>query len=516
MNYGQNMYPGQAQQHAAQQPNQQGYPGQQQPPQYGAPPAQQIPPQAAQAPHHGQQNPGGYPNQGQGQYGAPQGPQQAQPPTYYMPDDQATQDAYARVPAGFGTGPQFVRVLGPRGETDWSSVPVGYKGHEYIRLLPLKQQGQPLFVESKTQFYKSRKYPKGKMLGFAGEDSLFMRAIGEAARSNDPRLQKIATEFGRVKSQYLYNVVMLGRPESHLQQDNSMRPFILAAGRQLHRDIGQLAEHRGGISRMVDIHNGHPLKLIKTKHGPELMNVEYTIIDDAPQPLDPYFYPCISNAWDLQAQVKPATEEEMLEAIRELNLPMPQTQTHATVPTDVGHNVAYQPNPNPPHNNPYAAQAPGQSQGPAYGQMGQFNAQQGFPPAQSGQAIQGLPAGQAGQYGGGGHGGAGFGGAGAAPGGGFNSAAHVAHNPPVTQNPPPAYGAQQGNPVVEHPPSMHAFAGPPPAQSQGHSGTPPPVYQGQQGQQFAAPPPPAQTPPAVSSGNAPATPYPMQGSDVPF
>jgi len=367
------------------------YPAQSQPPQYPAQPqgyqqAYQAPqgaPQQLYAPQqYQQQAPSAYAQQAppQAAYGASQQAPQAQQQAYqhaasYDVDDAAVAAAYQNTSApgaGRGPTPQFLKIPGPRGQQTWdASVPLQYSNYVIIRILGPSAPGKPIFVESKTHFYKSHKYPKGRVLGYQGENSLFMQAIAEAARSNEARLQKIATEFGRVRWQYFYNVLDLSHPESHYGQDGVMRPYLLSAGRQLHRDIGNLSDHRGGISRIVSNEHGRAIRYTKTKNGPEPMNVEYDVRDEDPSPLHPYFYPATHNMWDLEAQIQNPTQDEVLEAIRELNLPMPAMgQSFGQVPSTYqqqAQSMAYSPNPNPPYQNPYPAQYATQGAPPAAG-----------------------------------------------------------------------------------------------------------------------------------------------------
>jgi len=195
------------------------------------------------------------------------------------------------------------------------------------------------------------------VLGYAGEDSLWMQAVHLGMQHPDPRIQEIANNYGRVRRQWLYNVVDLSNPTTHYGQDGIMRPFILGAGSTLQKDIGILADTRGGISKLVHPISGRPLRYMKKKTGPEEMNVEYGVLDLDPAPLNQYFFPVMEKLWDLEAQTKAAMPEEMMRAIQEIGLPMPATgQSFGQVPQ------SYNPNPAPAWGNPYAQpqQAPPQ------------------------------------------------------------------------------------------------------------------------------------------------------------
>ncbi|UCF48606.1 MAG: hypothetical protein JSU89_15805 [Myxococcales bacterium] len=433
---------------------------------YQYPPAGQMPAQAPQQPYpqYAQQQPQGAP------------PSNGGMPGWHEANDEQARQAYATAAASvgnFGPNPQFLKIPGPRGQLVWdNSVPQGYSANCVIRVMPPWAQGKTVFVESKTIFYKSHKYPRGRVLGYQGEDSLFMQAIQRAADSGDERLQRVAADYGRVRTQYLYNVIDLSHPDSHTGQDGVMRPYLLGAGRQLHRDIGDLVEARGGINRIVSPVAGRPVRYTKTKTGPEPMNVEYGVIDLEPQELHSYFHPILQNLWDLEAQIPVPTQDDVLEAIRELGLPDPR-QTMAQVPGQMAgappqsYGMSYQPDPNPPHGSPYQAQAappqtwaqqpPGPPQQPA-----------GAPPAPvpfAESQMQQQPAQ-----------------------GGWGAPVNpAAMGQPAA--PPPAQGA---------PPQQWAGAAAPPPPAM-----PPAQQQAQQWGGTAAPPPmPTQQPPPVTSGQA--------------
>jgi len=408
-------------------------------------------------------------------YGPPQGypqmPQQGYPqqpampagpmPQFYEANDAQASQGFqqaAQAAAQFGPNPQFLRVPGPRGQTKWDgSVPVGWQGELTIHLMPPSAAGKQVFVEAKSHFYKSAAHPRGAVLGYAGEDSLWMQAIHMGMQNPDPSIQKMANDYGRVRRQWLYNAVDLSNPTTHYGQDGVMRPFILGAGSTLQADIGRLADTRGGISKLVHPVSGRPLRYMKKKTGVEEMNVEYGVLDLDPQPLNPYFYPALEHLWDLEAQAKVAAQEEMVKAIQELGLPMPATgQAFAQVPQ------SYNPSPNPAWPNPYPQQVP--VVGPSMGlQYPQQQAQAGWgPPAPM--MAPGAPMPQqpmGGQWG--------------AP-------------PP----PPPPMGSQQMPQFAAPPP-------PPPVSSQspmaGAPMPPPPMPMGPPMMQ----PPPPMAPPPVSS-----------------
>ena len=110
--------------------------------------------------------------------------------------------------------------------------------------------------EIKSHFFKSAQHPRGQALPYQGEDSLYMQAIRAGLNSPDPRLREAAQNWGKVRKQFLYNVLDLSNPSTHYGQDGIMRSFILGCGATVHGDIGVLAANRGGMSRVVNIQKG--------------------------------------------------------------------------------------------------------------------------------------------------------------------------------------------------------------------------------------------------------------------
>lgn len=433
----------------------------------------QAPPQG-QYPQYQQQYPQQqYPQQAPQQ---PQAPMAGDMPQWHEANDEATRQAFATAAqnSNFGPQPQFLKIPGPRGQQTWDhTVLQGFSASCVLRFLPPWADRKPVFVESKTIFYKSHKYPRGRVLGYQGDDSLYMQAIQRAANSGDARLQQVATDYGRVRTQYLYNVADLTHPDSHTGEDGVMRPYILSVGRQLQGDIGKLVEARGGINRIVNPVSGRPIRYTKTKTGPEPMNVAYGVIDLEPAELHPYFRPILSNLWDLEAQIPNPTQDDVLEAMRELGLPDPR-QTMGQVPQ--GYQMSYQPDPNPPHPSPYQAQgqmappqAPAAPVGAAPAPVAPvpYGAQQ-QPPAAAQAPMQ------------------------------YFQQPDPTYAPVQYQQPAPAPGPSAGYGV---PPAEAAMplAGQPPPQP-GMQPPPPPMPQTAMGP--AAPPVPQTQPPPVSSGTA--------------
>jgi len=190
---------------------------------------------------------------------------------------------------------------------------------------------------------------------------------------------------GRVRRQFLYNVVDVGNPATHYGQDGIMKPFVLAAGAQLQADIGRLANVRGGISKLCHVEQGRDLIVSKKKTGPEERNVEWGMLDMDPGPLVQSLWPTLQVLWDLETLHKAPTMEEVLGYIRELGLPMPSLGgSFGQVPQ------GFNPNPSAPYPSPYGQMpmmGPPPSmmpQGMPYQQMQMPMAPQGNPFPQQG------------------------------------------------------------------------------------------------------------------------------------
>lgn len=334
---------------------------------YPAPPAYPpqptpYPPPAMPPPPMGMppQPPGAMPMQGMP-------PQAAGPlPSYYIPDEQTVQagyqvarDSLARMSDG-GQRAQFVKFLGPTGETKWASVHPGYVANLPVYILPARpaQPGQPpsnIYIESASHFWKSMSRPQGMTIQCPGPDKCLICAARQAGLAHpDPQVQKRAKDFARVRTQYLYQVVLLQYPAAHLGKDGVMRPQILGAGKKLHTAIGDLIKNRG-IARIVDPMHGRPIMLKKAKTGREERDVDYGALDLEPAPLPQMFYPALQNMFDLHEFVKPPSQEDMMRAVQDMGLPMPGMPQQSAM---------FQPAPVAPWANPYQQpQQPMQFQG---------------------------------------------------------------------------------------------------------------------------------------------------------
>lgn len=351
-------------------------------------PPQGFPPN--QAPQGYPQQPQGYPQQpAQGQpQGAPGGYPMQQPvgaPMFAI-NEQATREGFEQAERDLkskgGTFAQFLRFPGPTGEVKWGQdVRVGFESRLLVRICPPWNEKGLVWVKSMTHFYKSAQNPRGANIVCTGPDCKVCAAAHSAMA--DPQLEKKAQEWGRVRTQYLYNVINLSQRALHVYQDGIYRPLIFTMGAQLHGDMKRLVDARGGMASIADVQQGRPLWFSKKKTGMEQMNVEYGLIDAEPQPLDQSFYPILQNLWNLDEQVKAPSEEDVVKAITEMGLPVPGSGgSFGQVP------ASYNPQPNPPYPNPYPGQAPGMAPAPQGYQQPQ---PQGYPAAPQGQPQQQPP-----------------------------------------------------------------------------------------------------------------------------
>lgn len=301
---------------------QQPYQGQQQP-QY---PQQGVPQYPMQQPYleHLMQVVGtvGTPNVMPGmiqQYQAPQPPMLQSIPQYFRPDEQAMLQSYqqARMDLNSGSGYKFVKFLGPNGEDKWSGVPINYTAIIRAMLLPPWAQGKHIFAISKSHFWKSATKPQGGSIACPGSQTCkICQAKVQALDSGNAVLQKKAKDFGRVRTQYFYQVALLDNIQAHIE--NNMAPYILGAGANLHSDIGNLIEDKS-IS-IFDPQNGRPLRLKKTKTGNGIMDVEYKVTDEDPSPLPQVLWALLNNLIDLEKVNKMPTDQEMMEAVQDMGL----------------------------------------------------------------------------------------------------------------------------------------------------------------------------------------------------
>ena len=292
----------------------QGGPGPQQPqPQYQQQPIQPqgYPPQQPmyQQPVMSQ----GYPQQPAMQ----QQPMLAQMPQYHMPAQDMAQ-AFQQTKVVFNSGGNYVKFPGPDGSDKWNQyTPIGYKSVVRVYILPPWTDGKYIFTIGKSHFWKSASKPKGASIVCPGEGCEVCKAKQESLNGNDPDKQEKAKMWGKVRTEYYYQVAMLDNPNLHFQGE-APSPFILQAGQTLHNAIGNLIEDKGiGI---CDPNNGRPLKLKKEKKGPQNLDIEYSCTDEDSIPLPQMLWPLLQNLIDLEALIKNPTQQEMMEAVNDMGL----------------------------------------------------------------------------------------------------------------------------------------------------------------------------------------------------
>lgn len=328
-------------------------------------PTQQPQPAQPQQGWGGAVPPAPAPVPGQGGFPSASQPPGGQLPQYHLPDDQAVLQAYqqhreavANFGSGDGSGPQYVKFLDPQGGTNWSIAQPGWESSLYVYFLPPWGPGKNIFRTVKSHFWKSYANPRGTSIGCPGpETCLICQAREAAASSMDPAVQKRAKDFGRTRTQHLYNVVILDNPNGHFGKDGLMKPFILGAGMNLHKAIGDIIEDKHGAINVVDPMRGRPIRLKKTKTGPAMMDVAYAAIAQDPAPLPPQFYPALQNVWDLDKQDRMPQHEDMVKAVQEMGLPLPLGMNQPA--------GGYQQAPAPANPNPYQG-AVGGPQAPVY------------------------------------------------------------------------------------------------------------------------------------------------------
>jgi len=325
-------------------PQQPGYPQQSQPPpQPGYPQPQSAPPPAAVP------------------------PPPAAPPPVNMPDEHATKAGFDDAGrGGYSDGPRERRlqILGPQGETKWENVPVGFRNHVDSYLAQPRESGGAWFVKQVYHFWKSSRFPNGRIMN-CGEGCLFCPAAQAGQNHPDPGVAKRSSQFGRRKTNYLYNALALDFPAAHMYEDQVMRPFILSAGKRLQKAIGNLVDVRGGVRVFCNHESFRPIRITKHKSGQEARDVEYAALDLDPRPLDPMFWHALANLWVLEELAAPASREDYEFAIADAGLIMQHTQVQVPMqyPGPYG-GTAAPPAAPPPAASPYGQPAP--MAGPAY------------------------------------------------------------------------------------------------------------------------------------------------------
>jgi hypothetical protein len=273
-------------------------------------------------------------------------------PQFYMPDEAATAELYrahAAEVAQYGQGgANYVKWPGPGGAPWDNNVRAPFESALVIRIAPAWALNSNFFKPQNSHFWKSYRKPKGNSLNCPGPEICLICQAREAAMASgqgDPQAQQKIKDSTRVRRQFLYNCFVLDNYQGHFMKDGTMRPFILAAGAGLHHAIGDIIEGRGGLSQVVHPQMGRPLRVKKKKTGPYPMDIEYSVLDLDPGPLDPAYFPALGNLWNLDDLAKAPDQAAMLAAVQDLGLPIPGG---APGPGPV----------NPPYGSPYTAQVP--------------------------------------------------------------------------------------------------------------------------------------------------------------
>ena len=250
------------------------------------------------------------------------------PPPCYLPDDKATAELYRQhavesASMGPGGGAQYVKWPGPGGAPWDANVRAPFESTVTVRIAPAFGPTHNFFVASTTHFWKSNRKPRGASMNCPGPATCLIcqaREAAMAASGGDPAAQTRIKDMARPRHQYLYNVILVENYQGHFGKDGVMRPFILSAGAGLHRAIGDIIEGRGGASQVIPYQMGRPLKIKRKKTGPYPMDIDYSVLDMDPIPLDQAFWPALSNLWDLTELTKAPDQATMLAAVQDLGL----------------------------------------------------------------------------------------------------------------------------------------------------------------------------------------------------
>jgi hypothetical protein len=183
---------------------------------------------------------------------------------------------------------------------------------------------------------------------------------------------KRARDNGKASRRALYQILLLEHPQSHMTPEGKMTPWVFRAPGGLHDDIVAKLRTKTPL-RVMDPQHGRPLILRKKKTGTQTFDVEWSVDDLDPSPLDPWYYPALQNLFDLTKFVKQPTLQDQYDAIAAMGFPVPQelpalvaaeqAQAQMVASGQPGQPMqgqpmqpgqpAYAPGPNAPHANPY-------------------------------------------------------------------------------------------------------------------------------------------------------------------
>lgn len=266
-------------------------------------------------------------------------PQMALPPLHPI-DEQFAQAEYERTmqTMGGGGGTSFLKFkCAQTGKTNWNGLSAGTKGFLYVRFCSPWAQGKNIFKLVTTHFYRSNSKPQGASINCPGvEQCLICQARSHSETLGDAALAERAKNWGRVRKQYMYNVLDMENLQSHFDRESGKwQPFLLPAGARLHSAIHHVIQHVGGIYNLVDPQVGCKVKLSREKTGEDNMSIEYDARNYQPEPLDPNFYAMLHNLHNLDDFQKPPSYEDMMTVVQDLNLFLPPS-AQVQVPQSYG------------------------------------------------------------------------------------------------------------------------------------------------------------------------------------
>lgn len=275
-------------------------------------------------------------------------------PQWNVPDDAAVKQKFQQDQQGpYSTsksksnGPQFLRFLGPNGETNWSNVPVGYEAQYNIWVLPTIQPGKDFRVKSLNHFMRPN--GKGRNVPCTGDDNCLICQVRKDVLfggTADEALVERAKSQCKISRQWYYNVLLADTPDAHYYTtDQQMRPLILAAGHGMDQGIEKVFDACGGASQALNPQMIQKMIVSRKKTGPSPMNIEYSVVPvmNSQAPLPEPFWPAFNNVWDLEAQLRePLAPADVIAIIEQSGLPVPGHQP-----------AAYTAAPQAPHGNPY-------------------------------------------------------------------------------------------------------------------------------------------------------------------
>jgi len=413
----------------------------------------------------------------------------AQMPAYQSVDSGAIAQAYQGIERGDGTrksggGGRFPMFLVKIPHFKFQgAIDIGFAIYGVIHLLPhWATPGEVPFRLQKSHFWKGgQSKPQGNSINHVDGQCLICDSRKYILDNlKDGPLVERARSVGFIRRKWLYNALFLEDPSVHLYRDGQMKPLILDAGKNLHADIKQLVDTRGPVA-VFDPQQGRPIRLSKTKTGPEMQNVDWGCIDLDAQPIPQQFWHCLNNLWNLDDLVAGPDQAAQIAAVRDMGLPMPGEplmQAATQVPQQYGQGWQQPP----------PAAAPPQAPPPAYAQPATpYPAPQAAPPA----AYPAPPA-----------------------------PAPAPYQPPPVAAPAPAPAPAPPPPVYSAPGAPATTYAPQPAAAPPAPAAAPPAPAPQAPPAAPQPPPPppvssAPPPPAPAPGAAPPPPPPVPATAPP-